>query len=263
MIDPASIGRDGVERGVGAPVPIEAWPDRLDAACSGRSFLRRAVVVRETGSTQDVARGRAAGDVVVAWRQTSGRGRDGRTWADTGLGGVAITAVASVRGSWIALAAGVAAAEAIERVAPSITVGLKWPNDLMIEGRKVGGVLIERDGDASLIGIGINVSQPSFDGELAERATSLAMAGATVDRLALLEALVPALDRQLAAGEAAAIDAFRCRDMLRGRTVRIAAAGDMVEGVVESIDPLVAIRIRTAAGVLEVDASSARIESFR
>ena len=62
---------------------------------------------------------------------------------------------------------------------------------------------------------------------------------------------------------AAANDAGRCRAMRGGGAVRIVADGDRVEGVVESIDPLVAIRIRTAAGVLEVDASSARIESFR
>jgi BirA family biotin operon repressor/biotin-[acetyl-CoA-carboxylase] ligase len=228
----------------------------------GLRFLRRTVVVRETGSTQDLARGRAAGEVVVAWRQTSGRGRDGRTWADTGLFGAAITAVAAVQGAWIALAAGAAAAQAIEQVAPSITVGLKWPNDLMIAGRKVGGVLIERDGEASLIGIGINVSQPSFDEELAARATSLLIAGASIDRLTLLEVLVPALDRQLAAGERAAIGAFQQRDILRGRVVRLSAAGSIVEGVVESIDPLVAIRIRTASGAIDVEASTARIESF-
>ncbi len=263
MIDPTTTDGGCPDRCGEPPSPIEAWPDRLDAACSGLRFLRRAVVVRETGSTQDLARGRAAGDVVVAWRQTSGRGRDGRTWADTGLWGVAMTGVAAVRGGWIALAAGAAAAQAIERVAPSIAVGLKWPNDLMIEGRKVGGVLIELDGEASLIGIGINVGQPSFDGELASRATSLSIAGASIDRLLLLEALVPALDRQLAAGEAAAIDAFRCRDMLRGRVVRLSAAGTIVEGVVESIDPLVALRIRTASGAIDVEASTARIESFR
>lgn len=262
MIDPAPIGAADGASCDAPPSPIEAWPDRLDAACRGRRFLRGAVVVRETGSTQDVARGRAAGDVVVAWRQTSGRGRDGRTWADTGLGGVAITAVAAVQGAWIALAAGVAAAEAIERTAPSVTVGLKWPNDLMIAGRKVGGVLIERDGEASLIGIGINVSQPSFDGELATRAASLAIAGACVDRIVLLEALLPRLDHWLAAGESASIGAFQQRDMLRGRVVRLSAAGSIVEGVVDSIDPLVALRIRTPAGLLAVEASTARIESF-
>jgi BirA family biotin operon repressor/biotin-[acetyl-CoA-carboxylase] ligase len=249
VIDPAPIGAEGGESLALDATPIEAWPDRLEAVCTGLRFLRRAVVVRETGSTQDLARGRAEGDVVVAWRQTSGRGRDGRTWADTGLGGVAVTAVAAVHGPWIALAAGVAAAEAIERVAPSIAVGLKWPNDLMIAGRKVGGVLIERDGDASLIGIGINVSQPSFDGELATRATSLAIAGACVDRLVLLEALLPRLDHWLAAGESPTIGAFQQRDMLRGRVVRLSAAGAIVEGVVDSIDPLVAIRIRRSDGL--------------
>ena len=263
MIDPTSTGGGCPDRSGDPPSAIEAWPDRREAACRGLRFLSRPVVVRETGSTQDLARGRAPGDVVVAWRQTHGRGRDGRTWEDTGLDGMAMTAVVDVSGPWIALAAGAAAADAIERVAPRLVVGLKWPNDLMIAGRKVGGVLIERHGDASLIGIGINVAQRSFSDELSGRATSLLMAGACIDRLALLEALAPALDRQLAAGEAAAIDAFRCRDMLRGRTVRIGAGGDMVEGVVESIDPLVGIRVLTAGGVAHVDASTARIESFR
>ncbi|MEY4534464.1 MAG: hypothetical protein RLZZ246_782 [Planctomycetota bacterium] len=261
MIDPPH-GPANAETARAAAAPIEAWPDRLDAACRGLGLLHRAVVVRETGSTQDLARGRAAGDVVVAWRQTSGRGRDGRTWADTGLDGVAVTAVAAVQGPWIALAAGVAAAEAIERVAPSITVGLKWPNDLMLGDRKVGGVLIEHDGDAALIGIGINVSQDAFEPQLAARATSLAQLGAPVDRLAVLEALLPALDGALRAGEAAALDAFRRRDMLRGRRVRLHAAGSIIEGTVESIDPLVALRLRTADGVRDVPASTARIESF-
>ncbi|MFZ9689221.1 MAG: biotin--[acetyl-CoA-carboxylase] ligase, partial [Phycisphaerales bacterium] len=198
----------------------------------------------------------------VAWRQTTGRGRDGRTWADTGLDGVAVTAVAAVQGPWIALAAGVAAAEAIERVAPSLTVGLKWPNDLMLGDRKVGGVLIERDGDASLIGIGINVSQGAFEASLAARATSLALHGVRVDRLAVLEVLLPALDGALRAGEAAALDAFRGRDMLRGRRVRLHAAGSTIEGTLESIDPLVALRLRTADGVRDIPASTARIESF-
>jgi biotin-(acetyl-CoA carboxylase) ligase len=160
----------------------------------------------------------------------------------------------------------------------------------MLGNRKVGGVLIERDGDASLIGIGINVGQPGFAGELSSRATSLAVAGVQVDRIAILEALLPVLDRQLGSGEAAAIEAFCRRDMLRGRVVRIrAAAGGVVavaeggavavaegrseavvhgsvetvvEGVVELIDPLVSITIRTASGVREIDASTARIESF-
>lgn len=261
MIDPTHVPAHA-EPGRAGTAPIEAWPDRLDAACRGLRMLHRAVVVRETGSTQDLARGRASGDVVVAWRQTTGRGRDGRTWADTGLDGVAVTAVAAVQGPWIALAAGAAAAEAIERVAPSITVALKWPNDLMIAGRKVGGVLIEHDGDASLIGIGINVGQTGFVGELSSRATSLAVAGLQVDRIAILEALLPALDRHLGSGEAAAIEAFRRRDMLRGRVVRIRAADGPVEGVVESIDPLVSITVRTASGAREIDASTARIESF-
>jgi biotin-(acetyl-CoA carboxylase) ligase len=132
----------------------------------------------------------------------------------------------------------------------------------MLGDRKVGGVLIEHDGDASLIGIGINVSQGAFEPQLAARATSLAQLGAPVDRLAVLEALLPALDGALRAGAAAALDAFRRRDMLRGRRVLLTAAGSTIEGTLESIDPLVALRLRTADGVRDVPASTARIESF-
>jgi BirA family biotin operon repressor/biotin-[acetyl-CoA-carboxylase] ligase len=113
-----------------------------------------------------------------------------------------------------------------------------------------------------LIGIGINVGQTGFVGELSSRATSLAVAGLQVDRIAILEALLPALDRHLGSGEAAAIEAFRRRDMLRGRVVRIRTSAGPVEGIVESIDPLVSITVRTASGVREIDASTARIESF-
>ncbi|MEE9131785.1 MAG: hypothetical protein V3T84_17375, partial [Phycisphaerales bacterium] len=76
--------------------PLEQWKERLDAVvASDGEVLGRAIVIRETASTQDAARrlGAQPGDVVVAWRQTAGRGRLGRRWADTREDGVALSIV--------------------------------------------------------------------------------------------------------------------------------------------------------------------------
>ncbi len=139
-----------------ADTGIEAWTDRLQAVLTDPAGpLRRVIVVRETDSTQDAARrlGAEPGDVVVAWRQTSGRGRLGRAWADTGHEGIAVTFVIDAAPpERLAPACAVGAARAAEGLLAlrGITgeargaVGIKWPNDVVAGGRKLAGVLVER-----------------------------------------------------------------------------------------------------------------------
>lgn len=166
-------------------------------------------------STQAVAFDLAAagapdGTLVVADTQTDGRGRRGRAWWDEP--GASLLASILVRPRLplaalplLGLAAGVAVAEALDEVAP-VGGRLKWPNDVLVGGRKVAGILVESrlgaHGQAvdpapvAVIGIGVNLAQRRFPPELAARATSVALAtGRDVDRDTLLGGLGRAVQR--------------------------------------------------------------------
>ena len=135
--------------------------------------LPRVELLESVGSTLDVAHelgvsGAGAGTLVVAEEQTAGRGRMGRTWRSEAGAGVWLTVIerpASAAGlEVLSLRVGMLVAPALDRFASS-AVGLKWPNDLYLEGRKLGGTLIEarwREGipDWVAIGVGINLRPP-------------------------------------------------------------------------------------------------------
>lgn len=240
--------------------PLSAWQPRLDALCARSSLFQRAIVLEETPTTQDAAetRSASAGTFVTAWRQTSGRGRFGRAWSDTAEAGIATTfVVAPQPAERLALASAVAAAEAAESALGS-AAGVKWPNDVVVGGRKLSGVLIETTGPRALIGIGMNVAQERFDGELAARATSLAMLGARADRLDVLCALVDALERALATSDAELLARFRARDALRGTHALFSTPAGPVEGEVVSVDPMrgLVVRCGTAEHFLPAQSTS-------
>jgi BirA family transcriptional regulator, biotin operon repressor / biotin---[acetyl-CoA-carboxylase] ligase len=124
-------------------------------------------VVDEAVSTNDLARelgrkGAPSGAWISARRQTGGRGRLGRRWESL-EGNLFFSMIA--RGvpraslTWIPLAAGVACARAIDKVAPEVRTGLKWPNDLRADDAKLGGILCEACDDFVIVGIGINCAQ--------------------------------------------------------------------------------------------------------
>ena len=158
-------------------------------------------------STQAVAfalaaDGAADRTVVVAQAQTAGRGRRGRLWIDE-PGASLLTSIilrprlTPARLPTLSLAAGVAVAEALERVTGRMP-RLKWPNDVLVDGRKLAGILLEsRIGPSPLVvlGIGVNLAQRVFPPDLAERATSVRLAtGRRVDADTLLTALLESLD---------------------------------------------------------------------
>ena len=161
-------------------------------------------VVAETGSTNadlaDAAReGAAEGTVLVAERQTAGRGRLGRSWESPPRAGLMVSVllrpaeVPVARYGWLPLLAGVALAETVRRVS-DVDAYLKWPNDLLLPGdRKCGGILAEVVAPgAVVIGIGLNVSLTEDELPRPE-ATSLALAGAPTDRDPLLRQLLRSL----------------------------------------------------------------------
>jgi BirA family biotin operon repressor/biotin-[acetyl-CoA-carboxylase] ligase len=178
----------------------------------------RLIRLATTPSTQDVARGLPVGSVVVADQQTSGRGRLGRRW-EAPPGSALLASFVLPARPLASLAAGVAAAEAS---GPSVR--LKWPNDLLLDGRKVAGVLVERRGERCVVGIGVNLTwAPPGAGRL------------RTDRDLLLERLRGELEAWFAAAEAEVLAAWRARSDTLGRRVRVELPGETFEGWAEEV----------------------------
>jgi BirA family transcriptional regulator, biotin operon repressor / biotin---[acetyl-CoA-carboxylase] ligase len=208
------------------------------------------VVVAEAGSTNDVAAvaargGQHEGLVVVAEHQTAGRGRHGRAWVAPPRSGLAVSVLlrppVDRRGDWgwLPLVAGLACVAAVRDVA-GIEAGLKWPNDVLVNGtRKVAGLLAEVHGDAVVVGLGLNVS--TTRAELpTDTATSLALeTGGVVDRQPVLLAYLRRLGaryRDLVAG-APPHDDYRSACTTLGADVRVTLPGDrVVEGRAVDVD---------------------------
>lgn len=218
------------------------------------------------GSTQDRARQLAdagAGPaLVVADEQTAGRGRRGRPWlAPAGTALLASWLFRPLPGdpALFGLLAGVAVARALA----SLGVGdarLKWPNDVQLGGRKVAGTLADAitgaTGGAMILGIGVNVRHRASDlGDLATTATSLAIEGHDVDRLALLVRLTRELDRIAhdAAERRDAVAAWRERSSVLGREVEVRdAEGTSVRGLARELADDGALVLETPYGAQRI-----------
>lgn len=159
----------------------------------------RLVALPEVDSTSDELRRRAAeapgeGLVVTAAVQTKGRGRRGRSWASPGGGNLYLSVRLSqaktlADSAQMSFVAAIALGDALAEAAPHLAVRFKWPNDLLVDGRKVSGILLETDGPWVLLGMGVNLAfAPPAEGATFPP-TSLAAEGAEVSRQALLPAL--------------------------------------------------------------------------
>jgi BirA family biotin operon repressor/biotin-[acetyl-CoA-carboxylase] ligase len=206
-----------------------------------------------TASTNDDAKraareGAPEGAAFVADAQSGGRGRLGRSWFSPSGENLYTSFVLrpsfdAKRIPLVTLTAGLAVVDALLPRVGGRRVGLKWPNDVFIDGRKVSGILSEAqvvDGRAPwvVVGIGVNVRTHAFPPELETRATSLALAGATaLDRGELFVDLTAALFRRitmLGRGTVAALIAeFKARDELAGQTVTIDGTPATALGIAE------------------------------
>jgi BirA family transcriptional regulator, biotin operon repressor / biotin---[acetyl-CoA-carboxylase] ligase len=237
--------------------PVLPYRDAVAAAVEGAS--PKAVVFDSCGSTNDEARDLAREGaphltVVTAEVQTAGRGRRGRTWMSAAGQGLHTSIVLRPdlpveRWTLLPPLTGVAAMRAVRHRA-KVPVGLKWPNDLVVNNRKLGGILVEAEPPAfAVAGIGINVAQTAFEGELAEIATSLAREQAVrLDRADLLGAIVRYLDEALGDPEAA-MERYRRDCVTLGRAVRIMREGvpDLV-GIGAEIDDRGALIVDVEGG---------------
>jgi BirA family biotin operon repressor/biotin-[acetyl-CoA-carboxylase] ligase len=203
----------------------------------------------ELASTQARARQLAAAgsgpSVVVADHQTAGQGTRGRSWqapAGTSLLGSWLFRPAPAEPALFALLAGVAVVRALAHLGMRGAL-LKWPNDVEAGHKKVAGALAhattDEEGGSLVLGIGVNVHQrlDAFPPELRATATSLALAGHAVDRLALFVDLTRELDRVAAPGERRiALDEWRRRSTLLGREVEVTREGrSLVRGIARDI----------------------------
>ena len=225
------------------------------------------------GSTQTRARELAAGSatrgVVIANEQRSGQGTRGRAWhapAGSSLLASWITRPAPRSPALYSALAGVAVARALDGFGVSSS-RLKWPNDVELAGRKLAGVLAHATSDGGggvlVLGIGINVHQRPGDlrPDISEAATSLAIAGHEIDRLALLAALTRELDRLQVADELAAAHAeWVARSALLGQGVEVRVEGrDPFSGTATAIDDEGALLVHTASGVERIVSGDVRL----
>lgn len=262
-----------IEEKPGLGCRLLASPDRLIAddllARLGDCPLAHEVLTfEETASTNDVAarlgrEGHAGGLLVFAERQTAGRGRFGRRWDSAPHAGLWFSLLlrpAFAVEKWVRLTtwAGVGVAAAIES-ATGLVAQVKWPNDVLIGGKKVAGILTECSSDTgqrmfAVTGIGLNVNQEAMPGELADRAASLRQcAGRKLDRSAIAAAIVAELAARLprvdTAFDAILAEAAR-RSSILGKWIRLDAADTFFEGRAENLDPDGNLLLRLADGSL-------------
>jgi len=235
-------------------------------------FWRDIRVVSETGSTNsdllaEARRGLGEGVVLAAESQSAGRGRMGRHWVSSPRAALTFSvllrpaAVPPASRSWVPLLAGVAVALAL-RAEAAVDAGLKWPNDVQVNGAKLVGILAEQAGDAIVVGTGINVS--ARRDELPAEATSLALEGAAgLDRDRLLASVLTELEHWYQAWAGQRGDADSCglrREYQRlcgtlGRPVRVTLPGGAtVAGAASDVDRAGRLVVRSASGLVPVSA---------
>lgn len=262
---------------------MRAGGDLLDAAAILRALpqepagkLRNLEIFTELDSTSDRLAAVAdlpsgCFDACLAEYQTAGRGRRGRRWLAPRAAGLCLSVNWTFREPpaalpALSLAAGIAVLRALSRLGCA-GLALKWPNDIVHSGRKLGGVLIDLRGEATgparvVVGVGVNVRLPraTLDEIAAEgnQATDLASLGVRCTRseaaAALLAELALMLEEFGARGFAAFAEEWRASDALSGRRVRVLQDGQAIEGLAQGVDA-------GGALLLEADGRTQRILS--
>src|ERR1700674_909314 len=251
-------------------VPDILTPDMLRQRLKGSLFGKRIYHFFKTDSTNRVAlelghAGEPEGAVLLAEEQTAGRGRAGRVWYSERAAGVYVTLLlrprlAPVQAPLLTMMAGLSVHAAIQ-AQTGLVVDLKRPNDLLIGGKKVGGILTEMHAEPSqvrfvIVGIGLNVNQEKFPGELATIATSLrAETGKPQSRMELLVRLLREFEsdynRFLREGVASVVARFESvSSYAKGKRVRVTNGTESYVGTTAGLGP---------EGLLQVEREDGRI----
>jgi BirA family biotin operon repressor/biotin-[acetyl-CoA-carboxylase] ligase len=261
-------------------VPDLLLPDILAPLVRGTIFGEHIHHYFKIGSTNTAAMeagaaGAPEGSVFLAEQQTAGRGRGGHSWDSAQSAGICCSlllrpVLPPSQALILSLAAGLAVHEAVRQVDPAASPDLKWPNDLLLSGKKFCGILTEMNAEATrvryvVIGIGVNVSQAKFPAELEASATSLRLAtGRLWSRIELCAALLKSLDRkyrdlltQPDARKTILRHFEEHSSMVRGCAVRVEENGE-IEGTTEGLDPDGFLRIRAGSALRVVLSGTVR-----
>jgi len=245
---------------------------RLETKCFGRSL----VLLDECTSTNDVAariaeEGAPHGAVVIAETQLAGRGRHGRSWYSS-RGGVWMSVLLKPEGRVFPIDSfPIIAAVAIAKtmvLSWRIKARVRWPNDVVIDGRKVAGILVESKSKGNeltyaIIGVGINANVDTSPVEsIRGSSTSLnSILNAPIDRVQLIVAVLSNLEAMFesvqAGDERAALDQLAELDYSRGRRVRVRTVDSDLRGSFDSYESLATARIRAGGGINLVDTNAA------
>ncbi len=192
------------------------------------------------------------GLVIVSDQQTAGRGRQGRSWHSAPDVGIWFTVCFDGLVQGLTFVSALAVQEAL---LPRCSTKVKWPNDILLEGKKICGILVEHRNERTALGIGLNVHQVTedFPEELREKAGSLeSITGGTWDRCELLRDILIALDQKvmlIREGRFSdVLEAWATACEIVGRRIRTGT----IEGVVEEIDSIGALVVQTDSGVERV-----------
>jgi BirA family transcriptional regulator, biotin operon repressor / biotin---[acetyl-CoA-carboxylase] ligase len=249
-------------------VPDILTPDMLRQRLKGSLFGKRIYHFFKIDSTNRVALelGHAdepEGAVILAEEQTAGRGRAGRAWYSERATGIYVSLLlrprlAPVQAPLLTMMAGLAARTAIQS-ATDLPLDVKWPNDLMIQGKKAGGILTEMHAEPTrvrfvIVGIGINVNQEKFPGELAGVATSLrAESGKRESRLEVVIKLLREFEsdynRFMREGSASVVKRFEeVSSYARGKRVQVANGVESFSGITAGLAPEGLLRVKRDDG---------------
>jgi BirA family biotin operon repressor/biotin-[acetyl-CoA-carboxylase] ligase len=262
-------------------VPDLLLPEILGPLVRGTIFDNQLHHFYKIGSTNAAAMAAAAagiteGSVFLAEEQTAGRGRGSNTWESERSTGIYCSAVlrpelAPADALVLTLAAGLAVRAALAQVEPRVSADLKWPNDVLIKGKKVCGILTEMHAEVTrvrhiVIGIGINVNQKSFPKVIEGEATSLRMeTGSECSRVEVVAALLKSLDREYRAlveepdAQQSILRRFAQQSSwARGKEVYIEESATRIEGTTEGLDERGFLQVRTAQGLQRVLSGTVR-----
>lgn len=263
------------------PLPlVDDVRDRLTTERFGRP-LRGFEALDSTNSRAAAwaQEGATEGSTVVAEYQRAGRGRHGRSWTACKGQNLLFSIVlrptlAADRLSLLTVAASVAVAEALEPLVTPHRPTIKWPNDVLLEGRKTCGMLLESSlsdapsGTVVVLGVGLNVNQTDFPAPLTETATSLRLTtGRTVPRAPLLARLLQGLEARYDDVEGDRSNGVRARfhDRLatlnETTTLRLTESGQTLTGTVRGITADGALRLETDGGTRVVHAGDTTTQS--
>lgn len=260
-------------------VPDLLLPEILRPMLRGTIFGAHLHHFYKIGSTNTIAMaaaadGAPAGSIYLAEEQTAGRGRGGNSWLSQRSTGIYCSvvlrpAVAPSEILALSLAAGLAVRSAIEGIDSGVNVDLKWPNDVLVDGKKLCGILAEMNAEATrvryvVVGIGINVNQSNFPRDL--QATSLRLVtDREWSRVEVVAALLKSLNREYLAlvsdSEARQGILGRFREnssWVMGRKVKIEENGSSFEGTTEGLDERGFLQVRTAHGMRTVLSGTVR-----